>query len=50
MSLIECATPRLEPLVAAHADEMFGPMSAAEIYDEGGCVFGVVPYGVASVH
>jgi RimJ/RimL family protein N-acetyltransferase len=33
MSLIECATLRLEPLVAAHADEMFGPMSAAEIYE-----------------
>jgi ribosomal-protein-alanine N-acetyltransferase len=32
MSLIESATLRLEPLVAAHADEMFGPMSAAAIY------------------
>ena len=28
MSAIESATLRLEPLVAAHADEMFGPMSA----------------------
>ena len=33
MSPIESATLRLEPLVAAHADEMFGPMSAAVIYD-----------------
>ena len=33
MSVIESATLRLEPLVAAHADEMFGPMSAAAIYD-----------------
>ena len=33
MSPIESATLRLEPLVAAHADEMFGPMSAAAIYD-----------------
>jgi [ribosomal protein S5]-alanine N-acetyltransferase len=32
MSLIESATLRLEPLVAAHAEEMFGPMSAAAIY------------------
>lgn len=32
MSLIESATLRLEPLVAAHADEMFGPMSAQAIY------------------
>jgi ribosomal-protein-alanine N-acetyltransferase len=32
MSLIESATLRLEPLVAAHADEMFAPMSAAAIY------------------
>lgn len=31
--LIESATLRLEPLVAAHADEMFAPMSAAAIYD-----------------
>jgi RimJ/RimL family protein N-acetyltransferase len=32
MSFIESATLRLEPLVAAHADEMFAPMSAAAIY------------------
>ena len=32
MSAIESATLRLEPLVAAHADEMFGPMSAQAIY------------------
>ena len=32
MSLIESPTLRLEPLVAAHADEMFAPMSAAAIY------------------
>lgn len=32
MSVIESATLRLEPLVAAHAAEMFGPMSAAAIY------------------
>jgi ribosomal-protein-alanine N-acetyltransferase len=32
MSVIESATLRLEPLVAAHADEMFGPMSAAAMY------------------
>jgi ribosomal-protein-alanine N-acetyltransferase len=32
MSLTELATLRLEPLVAAHADEMFGPMSAPAIY------------------
>ena len=32
MSLIESTTLRLEPLVAAHADEMFAPMSAAAIY------------------
>lgn len=32
MSLIQSTTLRLEPLVSAHADEMFGPMSAAEIY------------------
>jgi RimJ/RimL family protein N-acetyltransferase len=32
MSLIESATLRLEPLVAAHADEMFAPMSAVAIY------------------
>lgn len=33
MSAIESATLRLEPLVAAHADEMFGPMSAPAIYE-----------------
>lgn len=33
MNVIESATLRLEPLVAAHADEMFGPMCAAAIYD-----------------
>jgi ribosomal-protein-alanine N-acetyltransferase len=33
MSPIESATLRLEPLVVAHADEMFGPMSDAAIYD-----------------
>jgi RimJ/RimL family protein N-acetyltransferase len=33
MSLIESATQRLEPLSAAHAEEMFEPMSAASIYD-----------------
>jgi RimJ/RimL family protein N-acetyltransferase len=32
MSRIEPAALRLEPLVAAHADDMFGPMSAPEIY------------------
>jgi RimJ/RimL family protein N-acetyltransferase len=32
MSFIVSATLRLEPLVAAHADEMFGPMSAPAIY------------------
>jgi hypothetical protein len=32
MSLIESATLHLEPLVVAHADEMFGPMSEAAIY------------------
>jgi hypothetical protein len=32
MSLIESATLRLEPLSAAHAEEMFEPMSAAGIY------------------
>lgn len=32
MSAIESATLRLEPLVAAHADEMFGPMSSPAIY------------------
>ncbi len=32
MSAILAATLRLEPLCAAHADEMFAPMSAAEIY------------------
>jgi RimJ/RimL family protein N-acetyltransferase len=30
---IESRSLRLEPLVAAHADEMFGPMSAAAIYE-----------------
>jgi [ribosomal protein S5]-alanine N-acetyltransferase len=30
---IESRSLRLEPLVAAHADEMFRPMSAAAIYD-----------------
>jgi RimJ/RimL family protein N-acetyltransferase len=33
MASIESATLRLEPLVAAHADEMFHPLSAAAIYD-----------------
>lgn len=33
MTVIESATLRLEPLAAAHAAEMFGPMSAAAIYD-----------------
>ena len=33
MTLIESATLRLEPLVAAHADEMFVPLSATAIYD-----------------
>jgi ribosomal-protein-alanine N-acetyltransferase len=33
MTPIESPSLRLEPLVAAHADEMFGPMSAAAIYD-----------------
>ena len=33
MTPIESATLRLEPLVAAHADEMFLPLSAAAIYD-----------------
>ena len=31
--LIEASTLRLEPLVAAHAAEMFEPMSAVAIYD-----------------
>jgi RimJ/RimL family protein N-acetyltransferase len=31
--LIEASALRLEPLVAAHADEMFEPMSAIAIYD-----------------
>jgi RimJ/RimL family protein N-acetyltransferase len=30
---IESHSLRLEPLVTAHAEEMFGPMSAAAIYD-----------------
>lgn len=33
MRLIEANTLRLEPLVAAHAEEMFEPMSAPEIYE-----------------
>lgn len=33
MITIESAALRLEPLVAAHAEEMFAPMSAAAIYD-----------------
>ena len=33
MSAIESTTLRLEPLVAAHAEEMFGPMSASVTYD-----------------
>jgi ribosomal-protein-alanine N-acetyltransferase len=33
MTVIESATLRLEPLAVAHAAEMFGPMSAAAIYD-----------------
>ena len=33
MTPIESTSLRLEPLVAAHADEMFRPMSAAAIYD-----------------
>ena len=33
MGPIESATLRLEPLVAAHADEMFHPLSAGAIYD-----------------
>ena len=32
-SPIESRSLRLEPLLAAHAEEMFGPMSAAAIYD-----------------
>jgi len=32
-SLIESRTLRLEPLAAAHADEMFEPISAIAIYD-----------------
>src|SRR5271169_562253 len=32
-SPIESRSLRLEPLLAAHADEMFGPMSAAAISD-----------------
>ena len=32
-SLIESRTLRLEPLAAAHAEEMFEPMSAIAIYD-----------------
>ncbi len=33
MRLIETSTLRLEPLVEAHAEEMFEPMSAPEIYE-----------------
>ena len=33
MRLIETNTLRLEPLVLAHAEEMFEPMSAPEIYE-----------------
>jgi len=33
MQLIETNTLRLEPLVAAHAEEMFQPMSAPAIYE-----------------
>jgi len=33
MRAIESPSLRLEPLAAAHADEMFRPMSAAAIYD-----------------
>jgi [ribosomal protein S5]-alanine N-acetyltransferase len=33
MTPIELPSLRLEPLLAAHADEMFRPMSAAAIYD-----------------
>ena len=33
MQPMESSALRLEPLVAAHADEMFAPLSAAAIYD-----------------
>jgi ribosomal-protein-alanine N-acetyltransferase len=33
MNPIESQSLRLEPLIAAHAEEMFGPMSVAAIYD-----------------
>ena len=33
MEPIESRSLRLEPLVTAHAEEMFGPMSATAIYD-----------------
>jgi len=33
MKFIESSALRLEPLVAAHADEMFAPLSAVAIYD-----------------
>jgi ribosomal-protein-alanine N-acetyltransferase len=33
MDLIESSALRLEPLVAAHAEEMFAPLSAVAIYD-----------------
>jgi|SRR5271154_2289820 len=33
MGAIESSTLRLEPLVAAHAEEMFGPMSDPAIYE-----------------
>src|SRR5438105_3251291 len=33
MSPLESNTLRLEPLVAAHAEEMFEPLSAVAIYD-----------------
>src|SRR5512132_3050412 len=32
-AIIESHTLRLEPLAAAHAEEMFEPMSASAIYD-----------------